>query len=330
MNLLDSVRSASRAVSERAEHVRIDLNRISSYAHSLPLERAIAPGLDAATHFIDAKDPESTALFFVTLDAINFGSGYFPHLTKRPGYSGYFTVAAALTDHYRANGPIPARRLAVLTTAQCTSLFGQDPANPHVQELMGLFAKALNDLGRLLAAKYRSSAIALVEEARGSAERLASLLIQMPFFDDVERYPGPEGDLRVPFYKRAQLTAADLALAAREIGGAPWGEFTDLDRLTIFADNLVPHVLRMDNVLSYDADLDYRIDAEQLIPAGSAEELELRASAVHAVELMVESLRASGRSDVTPMGLDYLLWNRGQEPTYKKAKPRHRTRTVFY
>jgi hypothetical protein len=30
------------------------------------------------------------------------------------------------------------------------------------------------------------------------------------------------------------------------------------------------------------------------------------------------------------MGLDYLLWNRGQQPYYKKARPRHRTRTVFY
>jgi transposase len=29
------------------------------------------------------------------------------------------------------------------------------------------------------------------------------------------------------------------------------------------------------------------------------------------------------------MGLDYLLWNRGQQPYYK-ARPRHRTRTVFY
>jgi len=36
--------------------------------------------------------------FFLTLDAINFGSGYFPHLGKRPGMSGYFTAAASLTD----------------------------------------------------------------------------------------------------------------------------------------------------------------------------------------------------------------------------------------
>ncbi len=55
----------------------------------------------------------------------------------------------------------------------------------------------------------------------------------MPFFDD-------RG-----FYKRAQITPSDLALAGV-------AEFDDLDRLTIFADNLVPHVLRVDGVLRYE------------------------------------------------------------------------------
>ena len=54
----------------------------------------------------------------------------------------------------------------------------------------------------------------------------------------------------VPFYKRAQLTAADLSLA---FDGKGLGSFEDLDQLTIFADNLVPHVLRVDKVLLYEA-----------------------------------------------------------------------------
>ena len=56
----------------------------------------------------------------------------------------------------------------------------------------------------------------------------------MPFFDDVG------------FWKRAQIVPNDLALAGV-------ASFSDLDRLTIFADNLVPHVLRVDGVLRYDA-----------------------------------------------------------------------------
>ena len=102
------------------------------------------------------------------------------------------------------------------------------------------------------------------------------------------------------------------------------GHFVDLDRLTIFADNLVPHVLRVDGVVSYAPDLLARIEREELIPAGSAEEVEIRACAVHAVELIRNQLHG-----VTSMQLDYLLWNRGQARAYK-AQPRHRTRTVFY
>ena len=98
---------------------------------------------------------------------------------------------------------------------------------------------------------------------------------------------------------------------------------------TIFADNLVPHVLRMDGVMLYAPDLAAWIDREELIPAGSPEEVEIRAAALHAVELMVGELRNAGRA-ATAMGIDFILWNRGHHPDYKRAKPRHRTRTVFY
>ncbi|MDQ3924839.1 MAG: queuosine salvage family protein [Actinomycetota bacterium] len=48
------------------------------------------------------------------------------------------------------------------------------------------------------------------------------------------------------------------------------------------------------------------------------------------MEQLIGELRAAGRNDVTAMRLDYLLWNRGQQPLYKRVRPRHRTRTVFY
>src|SRR3712207_5382639 len=125
----------------------------------------------------------------------------------------------------------------------------------------------------------------------------------MPYFRD-------EG-----FWKRAQITANDLALA----GLATFG---DLDRLTIFADNLVPHVLRVDGVLRYAPDLAARIDAGELLAPGD-EEREIRGCAVHACELI------AARLAIPPRDLDVMLWNRGQEPRYK-ARPRHRTRTVYY
>lgn len=299
MGLLDDVRANAATIAESAQFVRICHERLAPYAASLPVAEARTPELDPATHYLG--DPDLTLAYVITLDAINFGSGYFPHVRKRAGLSGYFTVAASLKDAW----PLRVEDLQHLSGADCTRLFGQANTDADVQELMGLFARALNDLGNLVATRYGGSFRTLVAAANDSAERLATLLSDMPFYQDVG------------FYKRAQLTSADLA-AARV------SEFSDLDRLTVFADNLVPHVLRMDGVLEYQPELLERINREELIAPNSREEREIRGCALHAVELLREHL-----DQVTSMQLDYVLWNRGQQPAYK-AQPRHRARTVFY
>lgn len=317
--MLDGVRDACQQVAERAAHVHIASEGIAAYAASLPLEVIARPEHDGASHYLGQG--AGTVAFFLTLDSINFGSGYFPHLRKRPGMSGYYSVASSLNDHFRAHGPLSAQQLVELTVQDCTRILGQDADNAPIAELMTHFAVALHDLGQYVGARFDGSFLCLVEAAGGSAERLAQLLIEMPYFRDVELY----GDLQVPFFKRAQLTAADLSIA---FAGHGPGHFHDLQRLTIFADNLVPHVLRMDGVLRYAPQLADRIDREELIPAGSPEEVEIRACALHAVELIAVALQRTGKN-VSPMQLDYLLWNRGQQPHYK-AHPRHRTRTVYY
>ena len=318
-NIFERIRSACDEVASRSAHVRINYNYIPEYASSLAVTRVIMPQLDPDCHYLGQN--RDTVAFLLTLDTINFGSGYFPHLHKRPGKSGYFTIASSLNDFYKYHGPISAQRLAEITAAECSRIFGQDTGNMTIRELMRHFAKALNDLGRFLLARFNGRFTDMVAAAESSAGRLVQLLTNMPYFNDVEAYSG----LEVPFFKRAQICAADLSLA---FGGRSWGHFADLDRLTIFADNLVPHVLRVDRILIYEASLIAQIDAGKLIPAGSAAEVEIRACAVHAVELIRQQIRISGRR-VTSSQLDNFLWNRGQQPQYK-AIPRHRTRSVFY
>ncbi len=320
MSITDQIREACANVASGARHVRVAEARVAPYANSLALHTLASPAVDTSRHYVGHGD--DTAAFFVTLDAINFGSGYFPHLRKRPGCSGYFTVASCLTDHFRSRGPLGASDLTRLTAQDCARIFEQVEPDAPVRELMSLFAMALNDLGHYLIDRFDGSFVKLIESSDHSAERLAELLSHMRFFNDVQTYDGRQ----VPFFKRAQLTAADLSIA---FGKQGLGRFTDLDRLTVFADNLVPHVLRIDGILEYEPQLAVRIDREELIPADSEEEIELRACAVHACELIVRTLRASQRS-VNAMGVDYLLWNRGQDPKFKGAKPRHRTRTVYY
>ena len=317
--ILDEVRAACAAVLAEATFVRIETARIPAYAATLARAGREAAVFDPTYHFVGSE--ADTIAFVLVLDAINFGSGTFPLLRKRPGLPGYFTVSLALKECFDAHGPLGAAALRDLTAGDCRALFGQPRDGGALDTLMDQFAAALNALGAHLLARYGGQPERLVAAAAGSAARLTALLAALPTFHDVSEYRGR----RVPFYKRAQLVAADLSLA---LGGAGLGAFRDLDRLTVFADNLVPHVLRVDGLLTYDAALLARIAAGELLPAGSPEEVEIRAGAVHTAELLVAACRAQGEPR-TARELDYLLWNRGLDPRYR-AEPRHRTRTTAY
>ncbi len=318
-NILDLVRSSCKMVADKSLFVRINRDRLGTYVSRLDLKENELPLPDPSCHFLGHGN--DTVAYFLTLDAINFGSGYFPDIRKRNGMSGYFTVASYLNEYFKAHGSFSAEQLTRITADTCVEIFRQSPACQSSVELMRLFAEALNTLGEYLISDFNGSFADLVYSAGFSAERLVRLLIKMPFFNDSSKYYGEN----VMFFKRAQIAAADLHLSFK--GRGP-GRFDDINDLTIFADNLVPHVLRLDGVLEYDGTLLSRIETGKEIPQGSQEEIEIRACAVHAVELMVDEFKRNGKN-VNSMLLDQYLWNRGQLPEFK-SHPRHRTRTVFY
>jgi len=316
--LFDHLREACAEVARRARFVKIESAELERFASVLAQHRPSPPSLDPA--HLAFKEEATTVAFALTLNAVNFGSGWFPYLRKRGELSGYRTIATALRQRFEREGAFSSAELARITRAECAELFGQDEAG-EAGELMGLFAKAWNELGGWLASCHAGAFAGPVKEARGSAERLTRLLARLPMYQDVAIYQG----FRVPFLKRAQITCADLAAALR---GRGLGRFDDLHRLTIFADNLVPHTLRMLGVLSYDLLLLQRIEREEPLASGSEEEVEIRAAALHAVELLSAACARRGYA-IAPHKLDLLLWSRGQSAAIK-AKPRHRTRCTYY
>jgi hypothetical protein len=285
MGLPDDVRRGCAAVARSARWVRIDLDRESSGG-------GIA-GLDPELHFLEGSR-EDVARYVLVLDAINFGSGWFGELGTDTD-----ALTRRLTAYARARGAPPtAAELRAVDAHWVGAVLDLDSAHA----LTGLYRDALHQLGDWLGERGALDAIAI---AKGSAERFAQTLADgMPFFAD-------RG-----FYKRAQIAANDLALAGV-------ADFADVDRLTVFADNLLPHVLRVDGVLHYDDELAARIDAGEPLAAGGAMEVEIRACTVHACEALARRL------GVPPRTLDNWLWNRSREPPYA-ATPPHRTRTVFY
>jgi hypothetical protein len=302
--VVQELRQAVARVADQALSVRINAERIPAYAASLEAPRAVpVPVLNGA-------ERTRATWYWLTLDAINFGSGWFPTLRKGPGGTGYSTISGALKGQFDAHGPWTARELAHLDPATVAQVMDQDSGH----ELMARFADSLNDVGRQLISTYRGDPLRLITAAQGSAPGLVELVADWPSFRDVSNY----GEIVVPFSKRAQILAADLAH-----GGA--ATLANLDQLTMFADNLVPHVLRLDGILEFAPELVARIDAGTLIEHGSPAEVEMRAAAVQAVELIV----AAGPGRVSAEKIDRLLWTRGQGHRYK-GSPRHRSRSTAY
>lgn len=302
---MQDLRRACALVTERARRARVRSERIAAYAAALPLTPAAPSPSPAQT----GEERERAAAYWLTLNAINFGSGWFPTLRKPDGRSGYGTISGALARHVARVGTWSAAELAEMNPGTIAAVLGQDPEH----ELMTLFAHSLTDLGNHVASSYGGSFAQVVDSASGSAVCLARRLGSWPCFADLAVYE----EFELPFLKRAQIAAADLERAGV-------ARFSDVERLTMFADNLVPHVLRLDGVLVFDPELVGRIKRAELIEPDSPEEVEIRAAAVHAVELIVAARPGARAADV-----DQLLWERGQGASYK-ASPRHRCRCTAY
>jgi hypothetical protein len=301
VSLPDEVRAACAWVAERARSVRIEEEAIEEYAAGLP-----QPNPEGNPPPF-AEDPETAAAFAICMNAINFGSGWWPTVRKRPGHSGYGTMAGGVTDRFASEGPWSIEELQAMDAETIAGAVGQDPKHP----LMPQFSAALRNVGNHLCAECGDRFLGPAEAA-DSIPSLAETFAAWDSFADASLYDGRE----IPFYKRAQLAAADLHRAGV-------ADLPGLDRLTAFADNLVPHVLRVDGLLHLDPDLTARIEAEGLLEHGSPEEVELRACAVRSVELLAAA------SSLTPAEIDSALWARGGGSRYKSL-PRPRSRNTAY
>jgi hypothetical protein len=323
--VLHEVREGSRRVITEADQVSVDDGAVGDLAARLVTEWASDPGPGDNGGDPWAVDPgsapgEDRARLVLVLATVNFGSGYHDHVRKDPGCSGATTMARAVR-RWAAAEALTAGRLAEVTATEAHERFGQPPDGGPRDELMARFAAALAELGTHVEDRYDGSFLALVEAAGHRAAGLVTVLDRLESFRDVASHH----DRPVPFYKRAQLAAADLH---RALAGQAPADFCDLDDLTAFADNLVPHVLRVEGAVRYDDDLRARIDRGEPLVAGSPPEVEIRAAGVEGVERLRSALADRGLA-LRSSEIDQRLWRRGGAPRFK-AVPRHRARSRFY
>ena len=111
--------------------------------------------------------------------------------------------------------------------------------------------------------------------------------------------------------------------------------FPDVDRLTVFSDNVLPAVLRELGILRVAPAVLERISKGESLKAAEQVDTELRAAAIVACEEIVTLARSDeyavlGLGNLNSMVLDYYVWKVGKEPRFRSV-PRHSTQdTIFY
>jgi hypothetical protein len=93
--------------------------------------------------------------------------------------------------------------------------------------------------------------------------------------------------------------------------------------LTVFADNVLPCVLRAVGALVIEESLSKLIDSGKILGTGD-EEVELRLVAVEACERLVKMCGWSSRE------LDLFLWELGKEEEFRKLHRHYTQNTIFY
>ncbi|MBX5450529.1 queuosine 5'-phosphate N-glycosylase/hydrolase [Thermogemmatispora sp.] len=335
------VLSSTRRVVEEGEHVWINHEQLQALSERWPelIGSALGPGAGAAPvlsttsvlpagyeryHFFDGS--ERSVNWILLLDALNFcfwpekGQPRWSITYQGEHLSGYWAEAAALTRAVAEGRPVwDATYLRDMSREELALIFRSEDGVeiPLFEERLA----NVHEVGRVLLERFNGQFSQAIAQAGGSAVRLVQLLAEaFPSFRDVALYRQRE----VRFLKRAQICVADLHALFR---GQSWGAFSDLEQLTIFADYKLPQVLRHFGVLEYHPSLAEQIDQQEPIPAGSEEEIEIRATTVWACELLRQALVARGLS-LKAIEIDQQLWLLSQR--LPNMRPYHRTRTIYY
>lgn len=115
-----------------------------------------------------------------------------------------------------------------------------------------------------------------MRSAKCSAARLVNILARdFACFRDEFPFQGRQRPVRL--LKRAQIFVADVWAC---FGGEGYGEFRDIDKITMFADYRVPQILNSMGALYYSPKLVESIKRKEPIESGSYLELQLRGRSV--------------------------------------------------
>jgi len=186
----------------------------------------------------------------------------------------------------------------------------------------------LREAGHVLYERYQCNFTNCIAVANHSAAGLVNLLARdFPCFRDEVRF---ENRKSIRLLKRAQIVVADLWAC---FDGANYGEFYDIDKITMFADYRIPQILNSLGCLQYSPPLEHTIRQKKVIESGHTWEIQIRGCSLWCVELIRRHiLRQHRDAKVNAILIDFFLYDtmKEREKEGREALPHHRTRSIWY
>lgn len=323
-------------ISQNAKHVKLGSDDEFMRAAFVvePLVRAWKPESwsEFPLHPSELTDPEKKASYVFLIDTMNYGfwteAGQTPYTVNYNGkpYTGYWSMCAAIKNEVLKNEKILEPSFwAESTVDDWAKIFASATETPC--PFLEWRHKTISEAGKYLLKNWEGSTFKMIKSCNKSALALVELVrSNLESYNDQYEYNGRQ----CFFLKRAQIFAADLhfAFAADKNYVADACSFTDLDKLTMFADYRVPQALNFLGLIHYDDYLMTELKERPHFPPGSELECEIRGCSIAAVEKLKKFIKYPG---VTSVLIDFVLWPYAKAMTKEMAHiPIHQTRSVFY
>jgi hypothetical protein len=314
-------------VIEGARHVQFHDDKVRAVADWMAYEEL--PWPDFRSPLTPQGDDPVTMDFTFLTSTINFAfTDFESHTIFKAQYAGgehwdSLGMEACLKRAYDEGIPIlDGSWLAAVSREELDRVFTGNIRIPMLDERVAIF----HEVGNVLKDKYdgrfhnfvKSGPSRLYADGEGLLERL---LAEFPSFRDTSLYRGA----RIAFQKRAQLLWWQLHARFQREG---FFAIEDPEKLTVFADYIVPVAFRLFGMVSYTPELERVINERRVIPADSEEEIEIRAFTIWGGHRLTEEINKRRPADLQVIDpvVDGRLWTHFHASHW----PHHLTITTDY
>jgi len=315
-------------VIEHSRDVSTDVERIVEVAKFMAYEALPMPEY-ALPYGIGNEDRREAVDFIMVSDSIDTAfTDFKTHVKFQTEFKGqnWSDSDAEFACLKRAmDNKIPildGKWMAEATRKQLADIFSGNIEMPMLDEKLAV----LHEVGAVLAKKYDGHfhnfiddcSPRLYDNGNGIVDRLVK---EFPRFNDVSQYDGHE----IKFYKLPQLGIWMLYANLHRRG---WFKLDDPEKMTAFADYIVPAACRILGIMEYSPALENAINTYQMIERDSTQEIEIRAHMLYATALLreeVNKIRPADMQVIIPQ-IDARLWL----PYHTTFWPHHLTRTIMY